>query len=362
MLCGALCVNLLAGCAGNGSAAAGQTAAAETTAAETTAAETEAAETTMAETAAESAAPITLTDQAGRTVTLEKPAERIVSSYYISTALLVALGLEDKLVGIEKKAETRELYKLAAPGLLELPGVGTAKAINVEETAAAEPELVILPAKLKDSAASFEALNIPVIIVNPETQEDFEECLALLSKATGTNERGEELLAYYHEKMEQAKELTKDLDRPSVYLAAGSTYFNTCTSKMYQNDLITAAGGDNVSKELTDGYWKTVSAEEILQWNPEYMFTVYDADYSLDDLKNDPALKEVRAVKEGNVYSIPSPIEAWDYPTPSSVLGVLWMTHILHPDEYGREQYVKEAADFYQRFFEISVTEEQLGL
>ena len=36
--------------------------------------------------------PITVTDQAGRTVTIESPAERIVSSYYISTALLVALG------------------------------------------------------------------------------------------------------------------------------------------------------------------------------------------------------------------------------------------------------------------------------
>ena len=54
---------------------------------------------------------ITITDQIGRTVTLDKPAEKIVSSYYISTALLIALGQEDKLVGIEMKADTRELYK-----------------------------------------------------------------------------------------------------------------------------------------------------------------------------------------------------------------------------------------------------------
>ena len=58
--------------------------------------------------------PLTVTDQAGRTVTFEKAPEKIASSYYISTSLLLALGLQDKLVGIEAKANTRNIYKLAA--------------------------------------------------------------------------------------------------------------------------------------------------------------------------------------------------------------------------------------------------------
>ena len=57
--------------------------------------------------------PLTVTDQAGRTVTFEKAPEKIASSYYISTSLLLALGLKDKLVGIEAKANTRNIYKLA---------------------------------------------------------------------------------------------------------------------------------------------------------------------------------------------------------------------------------------------------------
>lgn len=43
--------------------------------------------------------PLTVTDQAGRTVTFEKAPEKIASSYYISTSLLLALGLQDKLIG-----------------------------------------------------------------------------------------------------------------------------------------------------------------------------------------------------------------------------------------------------------------------
>ena len=83
---------------------------------------------TETETAAGS---ITVTDQSGRTVTLDAPAERIVSSYYISTALLIALGCENKLTGIEMKGDTRPLYRMAAPQLLELPAVGSGKGINI---------------------------------------------------------------------------------------------------------------------------------------------------------------------------------------------------------------------------------------
>ena len=36
--------------------------------------------------------PVTVTDQAGREVTIEKEPEKVVSGYYISTSLLIALG------------------------------------------------------------------------------------------------------------------------------------------------------------------------------------------------------------------------------------------------------------------------------
>lgn len=306
---------------------------------------------------------ITITDQIGRTVTLDKPAEKIVSSYYISTALLIALGQEDKLVGIEMKADTRELYKKAAPQLLELPAVGSGKGINIEETAALNPDVVIIPQKLKDSVPSFEELGIPVIVVDPETLENFEECVTILSKVSGSSETGEKLLSYYHEKMDYVTNLTKNLDnKAKVYIAAGSEYLSTCTSKMYQDKLIQMAGGINVSSELTDGYWAKISAEQLNIWNPDKIFAVSYAEYTLDDIKNDPALSEITAVKENNVYSFPSKLEPWDYPTPSSILGILYLTHMLYPDLISQEDYAKEAQNFYKEFFNIEVSNEELGL
>ena len=101
-----------------------------------------------------------MTDQLGRQVVIEEEPQTIVSGYYISSSLLIALGQQDKLVGIEAKADSRPIYSLAAPELLELPSVGTAKEFDLEGCAALNPDLVILPAKLKETIPALEELGL----------------------------------------------------------------------------------------------------------------------------------------------------------------------------------------------------------
>lgn len=305
----------------------------------------------------------TLTDQAGRKVTFEKPAEKIVSCYYISSSLLIALGLQDKVVGIEMKADSRMIYKKAAPGFLSLPAVGSGKGINAEEIAKLDPDLVILPLKLQDSVQTLETLGIPALIIDPETVEGFIACIDLIAKATGAAERGESLAAYTREKMEEIKNKTADLaDKPTVYLSAGSSYLNTCTSKMVQNDILTMAGGQNVSASLTDGYWQTVSPEQLLEWNPAYFLMVSYADYTAEDITGDSRLQGIDALENRRLYTFPSLLEPWDYPTPSFVLGVMWLTSLLHPDIVSEEDYKQEARSFYKTFYDIEVSDEDIGL
>ena len=53
--------------------------------------------------------PLTVKDQAGRTITIEQEPQRLVSGYYISSSLLIALDLDEKMVGIEAKANKRAI-------------------------------------------------------------------------------------------------------------------------------------------------------------------------------------------------------------------------------------------------------------
>ena len=58
--------------------------------------------------------PVTVTDQAGREVTVESDPQTIVSGYYISSSMLLALGEKEQLAGVESKAETRQIFRSAA--------------------------------------------------------------------------------------------------------------------------------------------------------------------------------------------------------------------------------------------------------
>ena len=297
--------------------------------------------------------PVTVTDQAGREVTIEKEPESIVSGYYISTSLLLALGLKDKVTGIEAKADKRPIYKLAAPEFLELPNVGTAKEFDLETCASLSPELVILPMKLKDAAQSLSELDIPVLLVNPESEDQLEQMIELVSTATNTKENADALLSYIDEKKEMLEKDLSGVDAESVYLAGNSSLLSTAGPAMYQSGLIELAGGKNAASEITDTYWAEISYEQLLAWDPSYIILASDAEYTPEDVLNDENLKECTAVKNGNVYAIPGDIEALDSPVPGGILASIWLAGILHPDEVSADMYTEEKAAFYETFYGI---------
>lgn len=301
--------------------------------------------------------PVTVTDQAGRTVTIEKEPKKIVSGYYISTSLLIALGQKEKLVGIEAKAAERPIYTLSAPELIDLPNVGTAKEFDMEGCAALEPDLVILPLKLKDSVETLESLGITVILVNPENQELLTEMIELVSEATGSQEEATKLLDYTEQTENDLAETLSDVEKPTVYLAGNSSLLSTAGSDMYQSSMIALAGGSNVADEITDTYWVDIDYEQLLAWDPEYIILASDAEYTCDDVKNDPNLASCQAVVNGNVYQMPGDAEAWDSPVPSGILGSVWLASVLHPEQMSEENCNRIIEEYYETFYDFSYSE-----
>lgn len=295
--------------------------------------------------------PVTVTDQAGREVTIEAYPETLVSGYYISSSALIALGQADKLVGIEAKADKRPIYSLAAPELIELPGVGTAKEFDLEGCLALEPDLVILPQKLKDAAATMEEMGIDVLLVNPENGELLAEMIKLFGVALDCRTAAEDLVTAMDSVSAVAAEMTMDMIAPSVYLAGNSSFLSTAPNGMYQSDLIAQAAGINVASEIEDSYWVEVSYEQVLAWNPEYIILASDASYTVEDVLADPALAGCAAVENGNVYRMPADAEAWDSPVPGGVLGALWLASKLHPEAVTEETVNTMVGEFYETFY-----------
>lgn len=298
--------------------------------------------------------PITVTDQAGREVTIEKEPSSIVSGYYISSSLLIALGLKDKVVGIEAKADKRPIYKLAAPEMTELPNVGTAKEFNLEACAALSPDLVILPMKLKDAAQSLTDLGITVLLVNPESQDLLTEMINTIATATNTNSEAAKLLAYIDSQKAILTSALSGVEPESVYLAGNSSFLSTAGPSMYQSSIIELAGGKNAADSITDTYWAEISYEQLLAWDPSYIIIASDAEYTVDDVMNDPNLAECTAVKNSHVYAIPGDVEALDSPIPAGILASVWLAGILHPDQVPTDTYTTEMTNYYETFYGIN--------
>lgn len=348
MLACLMLVGSLAGCSSPTPTTTAPATKAPETAPVTTKAATQAPETTPADTS------ITITDQGGNTVTLEKPAERIVTCFYGQTYAMIALGLQDRLIAIEHNAAKRPIYGKAAPELIDLPDVGSLKEFNVEAALAMNPDVMLLPKKLKDTASAFEAVGIPVVICYPESCELLEEQLMMIATICGMPERAEALISYYNDTFAKLAELTGSLaeaDKPVVYMGSVSSYLSTAPKTMYQASLITNAGGINAAQDVDGDYWTDISYEQLLAMNPDYIILPSEAKYTPEDVLGDEQLSELKAVKEGKVFAMPNAFEAWDSPVPSGILGSLWLLAILHGDRYSMDEMRAEAVSFYQTFY-----------
>ena len=305
----------------------------------------------------ETAYPLTLTDHAGREVVIEDEPERLVSGYYISTSAVIALGLEDRLVGVEAKANKRAIYQLSAPELIDLPNVGSAKEFDLEGCAALNPDLVILPLKLKNAAETLTSLGIDVLLVNPEDQTLLSQMIEMIAGAMNANERAQALLGFTDQQEARLEALLTGATRPSVYLAGNSSMLSTAGDAMYQSAMIRLGGGENVASSIADSYWVEISYEQLLAWNPEVILLASDASYTVSDVLADPNLADCAAVKTGSVYQLPGKAEAWDSPVPSGILGAVWLCSALHPDLISAAERDALIDEYYETFYGFTYSE-----
>jgi len=283
------------------------------------------------------------------------PVERIVSGYYISSSMCIALGLSDRLVGIEARAETRPIYAMAAPQLLELPNVGTARDFNLEACLALNPDLVILPSRLRDVADTLTEMDIAVILVNPESFGEIIEMMDLVGKAAGVGERATQLITFIESTHQELHALTADIiKKPTVYVSGVGSWLTTAPKDMFQSSLVEMAGGLIASREIEENSWIEISYEQLLAMNPEVILIPAEASYEIEDILSDSAISQIDAVKNNRIYQMPSHFEAWDSPIPASMLGAKWLLNTLHPDVYSDESLQNAIAGFYAEFYGIT--------
>ncbi len=179
-------------------------------------------------------------------------------------------------------------------------------------------------------------------------------------RAVGEEEKAEELASYMRQTLEGIRQGWQDTAKlPRVYYCMGKPLFGIKGERL-ENQLVEAAGGISVNRELVDQGrpGQRVEMEKVIALDPEYIFTSTFTACSRDEFYQD-CLElglDVAAVRNKRIYAHPAP--GWDFGSPRWILGLMNIANILHPDIFNFDL-EKEAQNFYQRFYGIdfAVTE-----
>jgi iron complex transport system substrate-binding protein len=242
-------------------------------------------------------ANISVTDDAGRAVQLNAPAQRVVSLMPTVTDLIIAIQAHDRLIA---RSDFDTDQRIA-----HLPSLGGGLTPSVEWLAAQKPDLVISwpdqgSRSLVDRLA---AVNIPVYSARSESIEDTHRILKQIGELLGLQARADSLSNYIRVALDSVRSST--VNRPQIKVAymVGVDPPMIAASGTFIDELITIAGGRNLFPELK--LWPQVNLEELLQRDPDVVIL---ADTNTDEpvaaLRRLAGWRELRAVKDGRVYRV----------------------------------------------------------
>ena len=166
------------------------------------------------------AEPVTVRDAFGRDVTVPAPPQRIVTIFASNTEMVAALGLANRIVGIE--AFTR-----FPPEVLGKPLVGGRLGFSVDAVVDRKPDLVVVtPARqaANQLVEPMERLGIPVLVLLHRRVPEILDNIRLLGKICGVPERGEALAAELRARLDKVEKQVEGLPRPSVVMITGSPW------------------------------------------------------------------------------------------------------------------------------------------
>ncbi|VUT23944.1 MAG: Cobalamin-binding protein precursor [Candidatus Methanolliviera sp. GoM_oil] len=302
-----------------------------------------------------------ITDMAGRTVEIPATVERIVSVNPMATQAVFVVHGQDKLVGITLKMGRKKMEEIY-PKIKNMPAPMGPEGLNIEEILSLKPDVVLSKAGTKWTGYNkkMEEAGIPLVCIYPESPELLAESVRLIGDVLGKEKEAEDFASFYDKKMEYIRSNTQipEDEKMKVYVAVPDK-LTTAGGDWYQSYLIEDAGGINVAGSLMGG-WKTVSIEQILRWNPDVIVVVSYCSDSVDDILSNPRWQQINAVKNCRVYRIPRYIEAWDMPVPESILGTMWLSNKLYPEEVHFNM-AEEMKTFYSKFYNYTITDEEIA-
>lgn len=276
------------------------------------------------------AAARVITDQVGRLVRVPDEPQRIIALAPSITEIVFALGQGPRLRGVSN-------YSDFPKEALALPRIGPYPEPDLERILGLNPDLCI---GVKDHhppqvLQRLDDLRVPVYLADPCNLEGVMDSVLGVGALLGVSPRAQELVADMRRRVERVKSLVAQVpERPRVFFQIGINPLVAVGSNTFIHELITTAGGENVTAGRVP--YPQVSREKILALSPEVIIITTMARGEIwtrvqEDWARWP---QVPAVRNRRIYLVDSNL--FDRPSPRLVDGLELLWRILHPPGGGQ--------------------------
>ena len=344
---------------------------------------------------AQNGKPIEITDVTGRTVTLKKPAERVVlqwsgagGPFFTISALMgkdtpkVIAGMDTSLQ--QYRADMWKHFTTEMPELAKIPEVGTVgdKNFNVEQVVALHPDVIFIPVDLKnqyesDAKQKLDEAGVQTIYIDyhAENLEKHQKSIEAIGKALGKEERAAEISKFYTDHVTKVLDRVKTINKskPTVYLEVGmkgpEEFGNSFSGNYSWGALATLCGADVITKDVVKRT-APINPEFVLEKNPDIIMimgsywpknpTSMRLGFEANEAQSQELLKaftterqgwsDLKAVENKQVYSVHHglPREVYD----AAVFEYLAKT--FYPEEFKDVDPEATLKEFYDKFLPYS--------
>lgn len=308
------------------------------------------------------------TDDAGRRVRLPPAVRRVLCAGAPASILMFALAPE-RLLGWTSAFRDEEKPFVPAR-YLELPVTGRltgrGNTASLESVLALKPDLILdygtvdaTYASLADRVAR--QTGIPYLLLDGRFAGIPSACTRLgelLGDASLAAAWAREATATLAEIDTRVARIPRER-RPRVYYARGPRGLNTGRAGSINVEVIERLGAVNVAAELGPGGLANVSAEQVLQWNPEVIVTIDPGFFRA--VRSDPLWSRLDAVRNGRIHLSPGLPFGWVDSPPSlnRLLGLRWLARALYPAAFPEDLRPAVRA-FYARAYHQAPTDAQV--
>ena len=293
--------------------------------------------------------PRTVVDALGREISFNEPPKRVVSVIPSITEYLFALGLGDRVVGVDEYSNwPPDVVNLTKEGKIAV--VGGPWTLDIEKIVDLKPDLVLMCRGVKPQEVQFapklEELGIKTFFLvcdAAKNQYDVYMDIRTLGKIFGVEQRTEELIKAIDAKVRfvVTKLSQANATKPRVLQLVGPPSWGLWSAggDTFIEWLIEAVEGRNIASRYSG--WPQLSYEYVLSQDPEVIIITahnIDPEKAADELRQTP-LANTTAWRTGKVYLLTG--EANDMlsrPGPRIGDTLLLLAKIIHPEIFGEVQ------------------------